>query len=73
MKNYFLKIPFVFFSIILLIFFYLLIIERDPKEIPSALLNKKVKKFETKSLFNNQKFVSSQEFGESVVSKTKTN
>ena len=67
MKNYFLKIPFVFFSIILLIFFYLLIIERDPKEIPSALLNKKVQKFETKSLFNNQKFISSQEFGESVV------
>ena len=67
MKNYLLKIPFIFFSIILLIFFYLLVIERNPTDIPSALLNKKIKQFETNSLFENQKFISSEEFGGSVV------
>lgn len=48
-------------------FFYLLIIERNPSEIPSALLNKKVQKFETKSLLKNENFISSQEFGNEVV------
>ncbi len=67
MKNHLLKIPFIFFSIILLIFFYLLIIERNPTDIPSALLNKKVQQFETSSLFNSQKFNSSQEFDNNVV------
>ena len=67
MKNYLLKIPIIFFSIILLIFFYLLIIERNPTEIPSALLNKKIKQFETNSLFSSQKFISSEEFGSNIV------
>ena len=61
MKNYLLKIPFIFFFIVLLIFFYLLIIERDPANIPSALLNKKIQPFETNSLFNSKKFISSDE------------
>ena len=67
MKNYLLKLPIIFFSIILLIFFYLLIIERNPTEIPSALLNKKIKQFETNSLFSSQKFISSEEFGGNIV------
>jgi len=67
MKNYLLKLPIIFFSIILLIFFYLLVIERNPSEIPSALLNKKIKQFEANSLFNSKKFISSEEFGSSVV------
>ena len=67
MKNHLLKIPFIFFSIILLIFFYLLIIERNLTDIISALLNKKVQQFETSSLFNSQKFNSSQEFDNNVV------
>ena len=67
MKNHLLKTPFILFSIILLIFFYLLIIERNPTDIPSALLNKKVQQFETISLFNSQKFNSSQEFDNNVV------
>ena len=67
MKNYLLKLPIIFFSIILLIFFYLLVIERNPTEIPSALLNKKIKQFETNSLFSSQKFISSEEFGSNIV------
>ena len=67
MKNYLLKLPIIFFSIILLIFFYLLVIERNPTEIPSALLNKKIKQFETNSLFSSQKFISSEEFGGNIV------
>jgi cytochrome c biogenesis protein CcmG, thiol:disulfide interchange protein DsbE len=67
MKNYLLKIPFIFFFIVLLIFFYLLIIERDPANIPSALLNKKIQPFETISLFNSKKFISSDEFGKGIV------
>ena len=67
MKNYLLKIPFLFFLIIFVIFFYLLIIERNPSEIPSALINKKIQHFETKSLLNSKKFISSEEFGEQIV------
>jgi len=67
MRKHLLKIPFILFSITLLIFFYLLIIERNPTEVPSALLNKKIQQFEAKSLLNNQKFISSEEFGGSIV------
>ena len=51
----------------MLIFFYLLSIERDPSEIPSNLLNKNVPKFEAKTLFENKKFISSNEFGNEIV------
>ena len=50
----------VFFSI-LLIFFYLLITERDPNKIPSNLINKQVPIFQTDSLLNNKVFISSAE------------
>ena len=62
MKKQLLILPSIFFLLILLIFFYLLIIDRNPSELPSALLNKKVPKFETESLLKDKKFISSEEF-----------
>ena len=62
MKKQISIIPVTIFLLILSIFFYLLIIERNPSEIPSNLLNKKVPSFEAKSLFKNEKFISSNEF-----------
>ena len=55
MKNKLLILPSIFFAIILSIFFYLLITERNPSEIPSNLLNKNVPFFEAESLFKNEK------------------
>ena len=63
MKKQLLILPSVFFLLILSIFFYLLIIDRNPSELPSTLLNKNVPKFETESLLKNEKFISYQEFG----------
>jgi len=61
MKKKILILPSIFFFLVLSIFFYLLIIERNPYEIPSNLINKKVPIFEAESLFKNEKFVSSNE------------
>ena len=63
MKNKFFIFPVLLFLSILLIFFYLLIIERNPLEIPSVLLNKKVPRFESNLLFKENKFISNNEFG----------
>ena len=60
-------IPIIIFLFVLSVFFYLLIIERDPLELPSNLLNKRVPDFETKSLLIDEKFVSSIEFGNELV------
>jgi len=60
-------IPFILFILVLSIFFYLLIIERNPLELPSNLLNKNVPNFETESLLKNKNFVSSKEFGNEIV------
>ena len=62
-----LVIPSIFFLLIVSIFFYLLIIERNPLELPSNLLNKNVPNFKTESLLKNKNFVSSKEFGNEVV------
>ena len=67
MKKKLLIIPFIIFSLVLLNFFYLLLKERNPSELPSNLLNKNVPKFETVSLLKNKGFVSSQEFGNEIV------
>ena len=67
MKNKLLILPSIFFAIILSIFFYLLITERNPSEIPSNLLNKNVPFFEAESLFKNEKFISSQEFKNEII------
>ena len=62
MKKTFLILPIILFSI-LGIFFYLLVTDRNPSEIPSALINKNVPKFEANELFENKKFISINEFG----------
>ena len=49
-------------SLIFISFFYILITERNPSEIPSNLINEKVPIFEAESLFKKEKFVSSNEF-----------
>ena len=58
--------PFITFVLVLLVFFYLLVIERDPFELPSVLIDKKVPTFETVSLLNNKTFVSKVEFGDEI-------
>ena len=67
MKKHLSIIPFIIFSFILLTFFYLLTIERNPSELKSNLLDKSVPKFETESLLKNENFVSSKEFGNELV------
>ena len=59
--------PFVIFLLILSTFFYLLIIERNPSELPSNLLNKNVPNFKAESLLKNENFVSSKEFGNEII------
>ena len=67
MKKQLLIIPSIIFILILLTFFYLLLIERNPSELPSNLLNKNIPKFETESLLKQEKFTSSNEFGNEVI------
>ncbi len=62
MKKNILILPVILFFLILLAFFYLLIIDRNPSELPSVLINKKVPAFEAKSLLENKTFVSPNEF-----------
>ena len=63
-KKQLLITPLIFFIIILLTFFYLLKIERNPTDLPSNLLNKNVPTFETESLLQRDRFVSTEEFGD---------
>ena len=67
MKKKLVIIPSFLFLLILLTFFYLLIIERNPSEIPSNLLDKSVPKFETESLLKKERFISSKEFGNEIM------
>ena len=67
MKKKLLIIPSILFLSILLTFFYLLIIERDPSAIPSNLLGKNIPKFETESLLRKERFISSKEFGNEII------
>ena len=48
-------------------FFYLLIIERNPSDIPSNLLNRNVPNFETEMLLKKEKFISSKEFKNEII------
>ena len=66
MNKKFLLIPSIFILIILS-FFYLLMIDRDPSKIPSQLLNKNVPIFESDLLLKNDKFISLEEIGEEKV------
>ena len=67
MKKKLLIIPSIVFLSILLTFFYLLIIGRNPSEIPSNLLDKSIPKFETESLLRKEMFISSKEFGNEIM------
>ena len=67
MKKKILALPSVVFFLILSIFLYLLIIDRNPSEIPSNLLNKNVPIFEAESLFKSKKFISSNEFKDEII------
>ena len=67
MKKKLFIIPSILFLFVLLTFFYLLIIERNPSEIPSNLLNKNVPNFEVESLLKKERFISSKEFGNEVI------
>jgi len=67
MRKKLLGVPFIIFLLILPIFFYLLLIERNPYELPSNLLNKNVPVFETKSLLKDEQFISSKEFGNEII------
>tara|TARA_Y100000590_G_C15582762_1_gene962975 strand:+ start:303 stop:830 length:528 start_codon:yes stop_codon:yes gene_type:complete len=62
MKKHIIILPSILFLLILAIFFYLLIIDRNPSEVPSVLLNKNYPEFQTKSLLDNKNFISSKEF-----------
>ena len=66
MKKQLFIIPSLLFLSILMIFLYILLIDRDPSHIPSTLLNKKVPNFETESLLKDKKFISSNEFGNQI-------
>ena len=57
MKNKIFIIPGIIFFLIILSFFYLLTIDRNPTEIPSNLLNKKVPEFKTSNLIKDKNFV----------------
>lgn len=67
MKNKILIVPGFIFTLILLSFFYLLLIDRNPSEIPSNLLNKNVPNFKTQNLLKKESFISSEEFGDEAV------
>ena len=60
--------PTLLFLIILSVFFYLLLIDRNPSKIPSNLLNKKIPNFKTVSLMKqNKPFISKNEFGNEII------
>jgi len=51
---------------IIIVFFYLLTIDRNPSSVPSNLINKKIPTFTYKSLIKSEKFVSSEIFKDKV-------
>jgi len=60
-------LPTLFFLSILLVFLYLLSIERNPTEIPSQLINKKIPTFKTNYLLNEKKIFSSEIFKKEII------
>lgn len=67
MKNKILLIPVLTFLIIILSFFYLLVIDRNPSEIPSNLIGKSIPEFNTDNLLKDKNFTSSSEFGNEII------
>ena len=60
-------VPAVLFFLLIGVFFYLLLIDRDPSELPSMLINKEAPRFKAKSLFDEKIIISNTEFGEEIV------
>ena len=67
MQRYFFTVPIIIFLCIIIAFFYLLIIKRDPSELPSILIDQKVPLFVTTSLFNNEPFIFEKELGKETI------
>ena len=67
MKKKILILPLVVFLLILLTFSYLLVIDRNPQEIPSNLINKKIPNFEANFLFKDKKFIFPEELENKIV------
>ena len=62
MRKKVILIPGIFFVFIIGIFFYLLLIDRNPQSVPSALINKRVPIFTTESLTKDEMFSSTESF-----------
>ena len=66
MRKQLLIIPLVLFFLLIGVFLYLLLIERNPSELPSALINREAPEFEATSLFDENLFVSNKDFGNEI-------
>jgi len=66
MKKKLFLFPFLLFILILIVFFYLLIIDRNPSSIPSNLINKNIPTFDAESLIKNEKFISQEIFDDKI-------
>ena len=60
-------VPAVLFFLLISVFFYLLLIDRNPSELPSVLINKEAPQFKAESLFDKKIIISNTEFGEEIV------
>ena len=67
MKKIIFIIPFIIFLISLVAFFYLLNSNRNPRQIPSALIDKDVPNFITTSLFEKSELSSKEEFNNETI------
>jgi len=66
MQKYFLTTPLIVFFCIVLVFLYFLIIQRDPAEIPSVLINKKAPAFQAESLLKDEIFIFQEKSGQEI-------
>ena len=60
-------LPVFLFLSILSVFFYLLLIDRNPSEIPSQLINKEIPNFKTNYLLSEKEFISTKVFKKEVM------
>tara|TARA_B110000196_G_scaffold293550_1_gene281943 strand:+ start:53 stop:583 length:531 start_codon:yes stop_codon:yes gene_type:complete len=67
MKKKILILPTLLFLSILLVFLYLLSIERNPSDVPSQLINKKIPTFKTNYLLSDKKIVSTEIFKKEII------
>jgi len=67
MKKKILLFQLLLFSFIILVLFYLLTIDRNPNEIPSAMIGKKVPAFKAKQITNQKYFESPNQFSSEIV------